>query len=595
MNAIHEKGESSSIQFMISGRRLAQLMRSKLVMSETAPFIPESAPFTAEQREWLNGFLAGMFLSQPGVALPEPTAIATKGRVPILFASQSGNAEGLAEALSERLQAAGFDAPPINAEDHTELDLCKETNVLVLSSTWGEGDPPDSAVEFWDKLQAEDHPPLDNLSFSVCGLGDTNYLEFCAMGKLIDARLEALGATRIAPRADCDVDFEEPADAWFASVLEKLDSTAPRPESPTPTADADYGKKNPFPAPLLTNLRLNKAESSRDTRHFEFSLEGSGLEYQAGDALGVLPTNCPEYVDDLLSTLGYTGEELVPLPDSTEAPVSEAFLRSYAITLPGKKLQAAFTDASGIVCDQDYLWGRETIDLFSEAPDFRPSPAELVSLLSKLQPRLYSISSSPKAHPGEVHLTVAAVRYESNGRSRKGVCSTFLADRCDNNAAGVFVHVSKGFRPPEDPTTKMIMVGPGTGIAPFRAFVEERIATGATTENWLFFGNPHQDTDFLYEDDLTAMVDAGHLRLDTAWSRDGANKIYVQHLMLQSAKELWSWLEQGAHFYVCGDAKRMAKDVEEALVAIIEGQGGVAASDYLATMRKERRYQRDVY
>ena len=562
----------------------------------TAPYIPESAPFSPEQRNWLNGFLAGMFaLQETDASLGALPATTSKGRVPVVFASQSGNSEGLAESFSERLVQLGFEAPAINAEDWEELDLTTESHLLIVTSTWGEGDPPDSAVEFWNHLQSEEHPRLENLQFSVCGLGDTNYLDFCAMGKLLDARLEALGATRIADRADCDVDFEQPSETWFNSVVEKLSGDQSPTVTPEQPAQTGYGKKNPFPAPLLTNLTLNKAESARETRHYEISLAGSGLGYEVGDALGVVPKNCPDYVDELLTTLGYSGQEKVALPDGSEATVRDAFLNSYAITTPSKKLQTAFIKASGTACDQDYLWGRETIDLFTEAADFRPSPGELIPLLAKLQPRLYSISSSPKAHPDEVHLTVASVRYEAHGRSRKGVCSTFLADRCDGAKADVFVHVSKGFRVPEDPTTKMIMVGPGTGIAPFRAFLEERIATDAPGENWLFFGNPHQETDFLYEAELTAMTEAGHLRLDTAWSRDGKDKVYVQHLMLQAAEEIWEWLQGGAHFYVCGDAKRMAKDVEEALKQIIHEQGGEEPDQFLSSMKKAKRYQRDVY
>lgn len=568
-------------------------------MSEL-PYIPDSAPFTAEQRQWLNGFLAGMFSSQDGGG--GPAAASTKGRVMLMFGSQSGNAEGLADEFAERLCAAGFDAPVVNMEDHEDFDLGAESHLLVISSTWGEGDPPDNAVAFWEALEAPDREPLSSLKFAVCGLGDSNYLDFCGMGKRFDTRLEALGATRLTDRVDCDVDYEEPAAEWFERVMQILDADGAASSGEVSTATGTpttYSKKNPFPAPLLKNLKLNAEASERDTRHFELSLDGSGLSYEVGDALGVVPENCPEVAAELITALGFDQGATVEVPGGGEAPLEEAFCYSYAITIPPKKLLEHFRAQTGKAFDADYLWGREIIDLVQEHPELSFTPEEFVGLLGKLQPRLYSISSSPKAHEGEVHLTVAAVRYEAHGRTRKGVCSTFLADRCNGQGAKVFVHPAKGFKPPADPATKMIMVGPGTGIAPFRAFLEERRAVGAGGENWLLFGNPHRATDFLYQQELTSMIEQGTLhRFDAAWSRDGADKVYVQDKMRESADELWRWLDDGAHFYVCGDAKRMAKDVDAALheaIATAGGKGEAGAAEYVAAMKKEKRYQRDVY
>lgn len=568
-------------------------------MSVSVPYLPDSAPFTNEQRQWLNGFLAGMFSA--GATAPEkPAAANAKARVTIMVGSQSGNAEALADGFAAELKQAEFDAPVVNMEDYEEIDLASESHLIIVTSTWGEGDPPDNAVDFWQKLSSADHPRLEALSFAVCGLGDSNYLDFCGMGKKFDARLEELGAQRLVDRADCDVDFEETAGAWSAGLFAKLGAPDSTPSAVSTTdAPVAYSKKNPFAAPLLKNLKLNGDDSERDTRHFEISLDGSGLTYEAGDALGVVPTNCPLVAAELIEALGFSGDEVVTTPGGEDKPLKAAFIDDFAITIPSKKLLDAIAERRGAGLDADYLYGREIIDLVTDFPEAKFSVAEFVALLGKLQPRLYSISSSPKAHPGEVHLTVATVRYEAHGRERKGVCSTFLAERCNGDGARVFVHPSKNFKPPSDPAAKMVMVGPGTGIAPFRAFLEERCETGASGANWLFFGNPHRETDFLYKNELTEMLESGKLhRFDTAWSRDGQSKVYVQDRMRESAEELWRWLDDGAHFYVCGDAKRMAKDVDEVLHEVIATHGGLGedgAAEFVSKMKKERRYQRDVY
>jgi sulfite reductase (NADPH) flavoprotein alpha-component len=452
-------------------------------------------------------------------------------------------------------------------------------------------------------------------------LGDTNYSAFCQFGKNCDERLEQLGAKRVHPRIDCDVEYEAPAQAWADAVFASLTGAAESVHEPgangaSASAEADqpagYSKKNPFPARLLTNRLLNAAGSGKEVRHYEISLAGSGLEYEVGDALGVQPANCPEVVSELLAVLDSDGEEAVKTADGLELPLRLALARHYDITRPSTDLlaTAAQRGAAGgeltALLDPErrddlkkWLWGREIIDLMRGlAQPF--SPSEFVALLKKLQPRLYSISSSPKAHPEEVHLTVAAVRYESHGSARKGVCSTFLADRCTNGApVPVFVQISHGFRLPAQGDVPVIMCGPGTGIAPFRAFLEERRATEAKGRNWLFFGDQRRATDFLYEDQLTQWVADGHLaRLDLAFSRDQAEKIYVQDRMRENAAELWSWLENGAHFYVCGDASRMAKDVDTALQQVAETAGGLskdAAAEYIQNLKTTKRYQRDVY
>ncbi len=411
------------------------------------------------------------------------------------------------------------------------------------------------------------------------------------------------------------MDYETPASAWIEVVLGKLrngSSPAHEPAAISAAVPAGYSRKNPYPARLLVNRKLNLNGSGKDVRHIEISLAGSGLEYEAGDALGVLPTNCPVLVEEILAALGANGNESVTLPEGGEASLSEALLRNYVITQISPQLFEAVAEKSGDaelapLCGKEnekardaWLWGREVIDLLTACPAGRPDPATFVGLLRKVQPRLYSISSSPKAHAGEVHLTIGRVGYDSFGRQRKGVCSTFLSDRvADEIPVPVFVQASKGFRPPVNGDLPVIMVGPGTGIAPFRAFLHERRATGAKGRNWLFFGEQRMATDFYYREEFDPMLADGHLtRLDTAFSRDQAEKIYVQHRMLELGKELWAWLEDGAHFYVCGDASRMAKDVDIALHTILETAGGLGKEEAEACVKRlktEKRYQRDVY
>jgi sulfite reductase (NADPH) flavoprotein alpha-component len=383
------------------------------------------------------------------------------------------------------------------------------------------------------------------------------------------------------------------------------------PEAEEVVVDEPFGKKNPFPSPLLNSYDLNKEGSPRETYHIELSLKDSGLEYQVGDALGVLSHNPAQVVDEMLPLLPFNVKEVVPLPSGTEVPLREALITSYDIRSLNKRLLAAWSERSGspflraLVESgsreeiEEFCWGRELIDLINDHPADFADGEEFVSVLKKLQPRLYSIASSPNAHPGEVHLTVAIVRYNSHGRDRGGVCSTYLSDRVGDVCSGVFVHNNKAFRLPEDHSKDIIMVGPGTGIAPLRAFLEEREISKASGRNWLFFGNPCRATDFIYEDEINAWIENGTLtKLDLAFSRDQENKIYVQDRMLEAGAELWDWLKGGGYFYVCGDASRMAKDVDKALQTILKTHGGMSdeeAVDYLKNLKKEKRYARDVY
>lgn len=574
----------------------------------SVPFIPDNAPFTPEQRAWLNGFLAGHFSRQPsaaGSALPAPASPLVP--LTILYASQTGTSESLAKKAAKTASSRGFapailDAGSVSAD---QLPAC--SNLLVITSTYGDGEPPDSAKSLHATLRDGAHA-LASVRYSVCALGDTNYTLFCQAGKDFDAYFEKHGATRVHPRAECDVDYEAPFESWLNSTLSAFApaSAASAPSSlaighsslPESPAASSYSKSNPYAAPVIAVRPLNAPGSAKEVNHVEFDLSAAGpsLAYEAGDALGVIPQNDPALVSAVLSALGADGEEAVPTP-SGELPLRRALTECYDLGKP----PAALLELLGLtpeIIDQK----PPIIDLLDalHAALSKPNVNQWLTKCRKLTPRLYSISSSPKAHPGHVHLTVGAVRYEHAGRARKGVCSTFLAERAlALGQVGVFVHSNKAFRPPADPAAPMIMVGPGTGIAPFRAFLEERAATRAPGKNWLFFGDQKASTDFLYRDELAALQSSGILtRLDVAFSRDQTEKIYVQHRMLENAAELFAWLEQGAHFYVCGDASRMAKDVDAALHRVVEiaGQKSPAeAAAYVQSLKTAKRYQRDVY
>jgi len=591
-------------------------------MQNLVPVIPESAPFTAEQRAWLNGFLAGLCSRAPisPVAAGAAAAPAAQTLTPltVVFGSQTGTAESLAKRIAKEAGKRGF-APTVFDMGQTDLNrLSTEKHVLVITSTYGDGEPPDNAKALWTALKKAEGALLAGVRFSVCGLGDTNYVQFCQCGKDFDAGFERLGAQRIVERVDCDLEYEEKFARWLDSVLVALGQSVSSSSLPTSRVESEiktlppksealppeaaYSRKNPYPALLLTSRVLNGAGSAKEVRHVEFSLEGAGLAYEAGDALGVIPQNCPDLVAEILSLLGCDGEEAVAAPDGSTTSLRHALTAHYDLGKPSADLVSAFslrqTSAGKVAVAGSHL---HVLDAVLAHPEVKLAPTEFVALLKRMQPRLYSISSSPQAHLGQVHLTVGAVRYEAGGRARKGVCSTYLADRVvpGETRVGVFVHSNKAFRPPTASDLPMIMVGPGTGIAPFRAFLHHRRATGARGKNWLFFGDQRASSDFLYRDELEGFQRDGLLnRLDTAFSRDQAEKIYVQNRMLEHASALFQWLEAGAHFYVCGDASRMAKDVDAALHQVIQTAGGKSVDEaiqYVEKLKASKRYARDVY
>ncbi|WP_405638971.1 sulfite reductase subunit alpha [Streptomyces uncialis] len=591
------------------------------LMSPTGSLIPADAPFSAEQESWLAGFIAG--IAAAGRREP-PAGDAPTATVDVLFGTQTGSAELLAGELVAGARARGLGGSATELDAVTPERLATMSHLLIVTSTYGEGEMPDNAGLFWEALQADGAPRLEGLRYAVLGLGDRGYDDFCQAAKLVDTRLEQLGATRLHDRVDCDVDFEEPAAAWTAAVLDRLvaetgtttgagaaaagdPSAAPPPPART---RSPWNKRNPYPSRLVVNRLLSSPDSAKEIRHYEFDLGDSGITYAAGDSLAVTPVNDDALVGAFLEHLGANGDE-----DIDGRPLAGVLRTGREIRTPSKDLvadlveRAPTSELAAIVAHGDrsdldsWLRGRDVLDLLRDAGSAAPGLEELLPLLRPLQARQYSISSSPLAHPDRVHLTVASVRYGTPDRRYEGVASTYLADRVggDEQDAVVGVHLqpNASFRVPADDSTPMIMIGPGTGIAPFRGFLHERAARGARGRNWLFFGDQHRRTDFVYEDELTELGECGVLtRLDLAFSRDQAEKIYVQTRMRERSRELYGWLEDGAHVYVCGDASRMAKDVESALLGVIAGQRGRGdddAAQYLADLRRAKRYVRDVY
>ncbi|MBB23222.1 MAG: sulfite reductase [NADPH] flavoprotein alpha-component [Roseibacillus sp.] len=583
--------------------------------------LPDDAPFDKSQREMLSGFLRDCSVEQrswlgkllgAGSKLPQSRAT---GNLLVLYGTESGNSEELAARSAKLAKGRGFKTTLKNMSESVPEDLSQTENLLVVVSTWGEGDPPESAEEFCGKLMSGE-VDLSGIRYSVCALGDTSYEYFCKVGKDVDQQLEKFGAKRVTQRVDCDVDFEEPYEEWIERALEELGGAATNASEAISTAVAapslEYGKRNPFPARILDKVLLNAPGSEKEIWHLELSLEGSGLSYEVGDSLGVVPTNADDVVDSLLKAAGLTGDEVVRTRSSGDKVLHQALREDYDITALSRKVASAWQahcgskelenllDKDSRQLFKDWSWGRQIVDLLREFPASKTEAQHLVVILRMLPARLYSISSSPREHNGEVHLTVAAVRYEGYGLARKGVASTCLADLVgEGDTVPVFVTPNKRFRLPENDTLPIIMVGPGTGVAPFRAFVEDRSTREGSGPTWLIFGDQRFTYDFLYQLEWQDHLKSGALtRLDVAFSRDQPEKIYVQDRIREKGKEIWDWLEKGAHFYVCGDASRMAPDVHAALLEVIQSWGDrtpEAAETYLGELKSNGRYQRDVY
>lgn len=607
-----------------------------------------NSPFTQEQTELLNRllptlsqtqliWLSGYFTAKQSTgtqvvssdgpsnlasAINEtlaPAAVVSKD-ITVLFGSQTGNSSSLAKKMTKKLEEQGFQVTLNSMSDFKTNQLKKIENLLIVVSTHGEGEPPDSAIAFHEFLNSKRAPKLEQLKYSILALGDTSYEFFCQTGKDFDTRLEELGANRLTPRMDCDVDFDESAADWMSQVLEALGeksanlvSVSSVGAASSVAAESIYTRSNPFQAEVLENLNLNGRGSDRETRHLELSLEGSGLTYQAGDSLGIYPQNYPQLVEDIISASGWNAEEPVPLSKNKgEVSLREALQSHYEITVLTKPLLeqivkiTANADLRKLLEPgneqqlRSYISEHDLLDLIQDYKLEGVSAKDFVSVLRKVPARLYSIASSPSAYPDEVHLTVRTVHYEHKGRNRYGVCSTQLAERIQlGETLPVFIQQNDGFKLPDNPDAPIIMIGPGTGVAPFRAFLGEREENGSEGKNWLFYGDQHFATDFLYQVEWQRWIaDEILTNMDVAFSRDTEQKVYVQHRMQERNREIYEWLQEGAYIYVCGDEKKMAHDVHSTLAAILVQEGGMTmeeATDYLIELQQQKRYQRDVY
>ncbi|NIH31892.1 NADPH-dependent assimilatory sulfite reductase flavoprotein subunit [Hafnia paralvei] len=573
--------------------------------------------FSPNQLAWLSGYFWGMVNQQPGAVAIAP-APAVAASITVISASQTGNARRVSEQLRDDLTAAGLSVTLVNAGDYKFKQIAQEKLLLVVASTQGEGEPPEEAVALHKYLFSKKAPQLTGTAFAVFGLGDTSYENFCQTGKDFDTRLGELGAERLLDRADADVDFKAAAEAWRNQVVEVLKQRVPQ-ATPAQAQDSvagsvaqvlssPYSKESPLTATLAVNQKITGRNSDKDVRHLEIDLGDSGLSYQPGDALGVWYHNDPDLVEEIIGLVWRTGDEKITLNGQT-LTLREALTDHLELTQNTTVIVEKYASLSRDERLIELLADKHQLQQYAQTtplPDMiRQAPADLdaeqlVALLRPLTPRLYSIASAQEEVGNEVHITVGVVRYDVEGRARTGGASGYLADRLEEEGElRVFIEHNDNFRLPANPQTPVIMIGPGTGIAPFRAFIQQRAAEGAEGLNWLFFGNPHFTEDFLYQVEWQRYVKEGVLsRIDLAWSRDQNHKVYVQDKLREQGAKVWRWIEKGAHIYVCGDANRMAKDVEQALLELLAEHGGMdaeQADEFLSELRVERRYQRDVY
>ncbi|MBH8559516.1 assimilatory sulfite reductase (NADPH) flavoprotein subunit [Hymenobacter negativus] len=586
---------------------------------------------SAQQLVWLSGYFYGQATSGGAAvaAVAAAPAVATPAeKLTIIYGSHTGNGKKVAQQAFEAAKQRGLTAEVRDMNDYPARQLAQEQNLLVVVSTHGEGEPPIAAEELHQFLHGPRAPKLPKLRFAVLALGDSSYLHFCQTGKEFDQRLAELGGTRLLDRVDADVDYQAAATQWIEAALNQLAGTAETAATATAAAAAvtvgathsaihtsthspitEYTRENLWPARVLESIQLNGRGSDKETYHIELDLAGSGLQYAPGDALAVRSVNHDPLVEEVLraarlsdSALVQLGAESLPLAAALASRreltvLTRDVLERYAALAPHAELRGLLADTTRL---QPYLYGRDVADLLTDFPTDQLTAQTLADTLRPLPTRAYSIASSLLTHPDEVHLTVGAVRYEAHGRRKQGVCSSFLADRVAvGDEVRVFVEHNEYFKLPANPATDIIMIGAGTGIAPFRAFVEERVELGAAGRNWLLFGNPHFTTDFLYQAEWQQHLKKGGLtKLDVAFSRDQAEKIYVQDRLLENSREVFGWLENGAQLYVCGDKNRLGGAVQTALAQVVQREAGLSAEDaaaYVKNLRKQRRYLEDVY
>ena len=568
-------------------------------------------PFSYDQEAWISGFIAGM---KQSASLSNNSLIQEYNKnlinLDILFGTQTGNSEAIAEDMSKIANDAGF-RTKVNSLDNITMDILGNMeNVAIITSTYGEGEMPDNAQLFWDALSANTAPNLSNIKYSVLALGDTGYEEFCHAGKLIDTRFEQLGATRIQDRVDCDVDYEELSEKWTSSLIAKWKPEVEviKEKSNDQSNLKEYNRKNPYSAKLLSNRMLSGVNSNKEIMHYEIDLGDSGLKYEVGDSLSIFPTNKEDLVKKIIDRLdvefdfvpvGYENDIKTLLTEKFEILTPTKRLIEYIAKNTSDKKLKSIIDHNNNKELENYKWGMDVLDFMNINPNFKIDITDFLGLLKSLQHRTYSISSSLNKVKNEVHLTVSSVRWKRDTRNYNGVCSTFLADDCTpGDNIKVFFTPNKSFRLPDE-NKDIIMIGPGTGIAPFRAFLQEREYRNSSGKNWLFFGDQTKNDDFIYKNELQDFISSGVLnKLDLAFSRDQKNKIYVQNVMYENKNEFYNWLESGAYLYICGDANRMAKDVEDMIIKIIMECSNIsfdAAFEYLNNLKREKRYLRDVY
>ena len=575
-----------------------------------------------EQQVWVSGYLAG-FSARNGDEVSAPPQSITQGTqaaLTILYGSRTGNGEGLAKKAKLLAEEQGLQVTLKNMENYRIRDLQTEKHLLVIVSTHGDGVPPFSAQELHEFIYSKRAPKLEGVNFAVLALGDSSYFQFCKTGKDFDEQLEKLGAKRIVPVLTCDLDFEQPSDKWLRSTLREFGGevssqtqtytnvNALNDTSLTGGETVRYSKKNPFKAPVFEKVTLHGKPSERQTIHLELAADDQGLKYEPGDSAGIIPFNPAVLVNEVLKVTALNGKEELEII-GTKTTLFDALRRNFElskITTDVVKRYQEFAPKSKLqkLIDQpgkfkEYLYGRDIVDLFLDYPA-KVTAEDLSKLLRPIQPRSYSISSSPLACPGELHLTVSVVNYERSGRAKRGACSNFLADvSVEDEHVPIFIESNPNFRLPKNDETPIVMIGAGTGIAPYRAFVQHREMAEKRGKSWLFFGNRNFETEFLYQTEWQNFLKTGALtKMNVAFSRDGSKKEYVQHRLIENSAELFRWLEEGAHFYICGDMNNMAGDVQKALVKIVEKEGALnqeSAQEYVNKLQKEKRLQLDVY